>query len=116
MGVFAYIMVTSLVMLSGHGISDARAQSSATTNVTVTEFSVEALAADAQQDKTDEVVNDDSITLDTTLDLNFDVKQDQVDLISTIGKSDTIAFSADNSTILGDVAEATVQSSDTGIS
>jgi hypothetical protein len=116
MGVFAYIMVASLVMLSGHGISDARAQSSATTNVTVTEFSVEALAADAQQDKTDEVVNDDSITLDTTLDLNFDVKQDQVDLISTIGNSDTIAFSADNSTILGDVAEATVQSSDTGIS
>jgi len=116
MGVFAYIMVASLVMLSGHGISDARAQSSATTNVTVTEFSVEALAADAQQDKTDEVVNDDSITLDTTLDLNFDVKQDQVDLISTIGKSDTIVFSADNSTILGDVAEATVQSSDTGIS
>ena len=36
MGVFAYIMVASLVMLSGHGISDARAQSSATTNVTVT--------------------------------------------------------------------------------
>jgi hypothetical protein len=116
MGVFAHIMVASLVMLSGHGISDARAQSSATTNVTVTEFSVEALAADAQQDKTDEVVNDDSITLDTTLDLNFDVKQDQVDLISTIGNSDTIAFSADNSTILGDVAEATVHSSDTGIS
>ena len=129
---FAFIALASLMMLAivtvtGQGLSGAHAQSSVGTNVTVTEFSVEALTADAEKAKADEAANtagsdnetgasQTATSLDTTLGLNFDANQDQVDLISTLDQNDTIAFSADNSTILIAPAEAIVQRSDMGIS
>ena len=130
---FAFIALASLLMMlafvtvTGQGLSGAHAQSSVGTNVTVTEFSVEALTADAEKAKADEAANtagsdnetgasQTATSLDTTLGLNFDANQDQVDLISTLDQNDTIAFSADNSTILIAPAEAIVQRSDMGIS